>query len=249
MNALHPAPAVLLASLLAAAAVPAGEHVEFTAEFPLEDCRFVPWGGSAYFSLNPGRQLLLSNARCVEEGECEDLEVVRITVTDRTRLIPLRIDGKLRQVRTRVVEEHETENGTVKEISRNYFATCLPMRDVYYFGEDVFDGEGKPLPDAWLAGRRGAEPGIIMPDQAFLLGSRYYQELAPGVALDRAEHVGLDIEVETPAGDFEDCVRIEETTPLQPGSSSEKIYCPRVGLVSDDELELVEMTLPDGDSD
>lgn len=249
MNDLHPACGALLAALLVATAAPAGEHGAFTDDFPLEDCRFVPWGGSTYFSLNPGRELLLSNARCVEDGECADLEVVRIVVTDRTHLVPLRIDGKLRQVRTRVVEEHETENGTVKEISRNYFATCLPMRDVYYFGEDVFDGAGKPLPDAWLAGRRGAEPGMIMPDAAFLLGSRYYQELAPGVALDRAEHVQMDIEVETPAGEFEDCVRIEETTPLQPGSTSEKIYCPRAGLVSDDDLELVELTLPGGGDD
>lgn len=120
---------------------------------------------------------------------------------------------------------------------------------VYYFGEDVFDGEGEPLPDAWLAGRKGAEPGIIMPDRAFLLGSRYYQELAPGVVLDRAEHAQLDIEVETPAGDFEDCVRVVETTPLEPGSSSEKIYCPRVGLVSDGDLELVEVELPEADDE
>ncbi len=26
------------------------------------------------------------------------------------------------------------------------------MNDVYYFGEDVEDGDGEPLPDAWLAG-------------------------------------------------------------------------------------------------
>lgn len=226
--------------LVATAPTIAAGSSSFTAEFPLEDCRFVPSGGNAYFDLDPGRQLVLNNATCVAEGECEELEQVRITVTDETRTIPLRVGGELRHIRTRVVEEFETEDGEVTEVSRNYFATCLPMRDVYYFGEDVFDGDGKPLPDAWLAGRRGARPGLIMPDAAFLLGARYFQEIAPGVALDRAEHVGLGIEVETPAGTFEDCVRIEETTPLEPDSVSEKIYCARIGLVSDDELELVE---------
>lgn len=137
------------------------------------------------------------------------------------------------------------------EISRNFFANCLASRDVYYFGEDVVDGEGNRLPDSWLAGRNGAAPGIIMPDQAFLLGARYFQEVAPGVALDRAEHVRMGIEVSVPAGDFKGCVEIEETTPLEPGSISTKIYCPRVGLVIDNDLELMGIggEPPDDDDD
>jgi len=78
-----------------------------------------------------------------------------------------------------------------------------------------------------------------MPGPAFLLGSRYMQELAPGVAMDRAEHVALDLDVYVPAGAFEDCVRVRETTPLEPGSASIKVYCPGVGLVRDGALELI----------
>ena len=82
------------------------------------------------------------------------------------------------------------------------------------------------------------EPGLIMPDSAFLVGTRYFQEIAPGVALDRAEHVAFDLEIQTPAGAFEDCIKVVETTPLEPGSESIKFYCPQVGLIADGDLVL-----------
>jgi hypothetical protein len=75
----------------------------------------------------------------------------------------------------------------------------------------------------------------------FLLGSRYAQEIAPGVAQDRAEHVAEGLEVETDAGTFRNCVEVTETTPLEPGAESTKVYCPRVGLVADNDLLLVEI--------
>jgi hypothetical protein len=74
----------------------------------------------------------------------------------------------------------------------------------------------------------------------FLLGSRYFQEMADGIALDRAEHVEMGIEITTPAGTFSECVRVIETTPLEPDTESEKVYCPEVGLVLDDVVELVD---------
>ena len=76
-----------------------------------------------------------------------------------------------------------------------------------------------------------------MPDSAFLVGSRYFQELAPGVALDRAEHVGTNLEVSVPAGTFKSCIKVRETTPLESGESI-KFYCAGVGLVIDGELAL-----------
>ena len=42
----------------------------------------------------------------------------------------------------------------------------------------------------------------------FLLGSRYFQELAPGVALDRAEHVKMGFTVHAAGTTFEDCVEV-----------------------------------------
>jgi hypothetical protein len=214
----------------------------YTAEFPDERCDFRPYGGNSYFSLRPGRQAYFSNQRCLARGDCDELEEVWITVTDRTRRIELQDDGRTRNIQTRVVQEFETADGELEEISYNFFATCLPDRDVYYFGErvDIYeDGQVVGHEGQWLAGRHGAEAGIIMPDPAFLVGSRYMQEIAPGVAMDRAEHVALDLDVNVPAGAFEDCVRVRETTPLEPGSASIKVYCPGVGLVRDGDLELI----------
>ena len=57
--------------------------------------------------------------------------------------------------------------------------------------------------------------------------------------MDMAEHVEMGLRVETEAGTFNGCVRVIETTPLEPGTESEKIYCPGVGQVDDDGLRLV----------
>lgn len=216
---------------------------EFTDEFPLEECLFVPWGGNDYFSLTPGRKTYFDNRECVAEGECDEREELVISVTKDLKRIVFNVDDdddERRAVWARVIIENEKVDGELVEISRNYFATCLPSRDVYYFGEDVDiyeDGEIVSHDGAWLAGRFGARPGIIMPESGFILGQRYYQEMAMGVALDRAEHVGTDLDVDLHAGNFEDCIEVTETTPLEPGSESTKVYCPGVGLVIDSDLE------------
>jgi hypothetical protein len=77
----------------------------------------------------------------------------------------------------------------------------------------------------------------------FLLGARYYQEQAPGVALDRAEHVRSGISVETGEGTLRGCVKVVETTPLEPDARSVKVYCPEVGLAVDDEVVLTRFQL------
>lgn len=223
------------------------EEVEFTEDFPDDECQFRSYGGSDYFPLRPGLQLHFDNNECVAAGECDEQERLQFTVTPRTKNIVLRDDGRKRVITTRVIEEREWKNERLIEVSRNFYAACGggPKRDVYYFGEDVDvfeylpNGEVKVThPGAWRAGRDGAEPGIIMPGGAFLLGARYYQELAPGIALDRAEHVATDLKIETDAGDFRHCVEVTETTPLEPDEESTKIYCPHIGLVVDNDLVL-----------
>ena len=42
-----------------------------------------------------------------------------------------------------------------------------------------------------------------------------------------------------PAGTFQNCVEVTETSPLEPGHESLKTYCPGVGLVRDEDLELI----------
>jgi hypothetical protein len=107
--------------------------------------------------------------------------VVEITVLDET----VDVVG----VTTRVVEERETANGVLAEISRSFFAICERTNTVVYFGEHVdnYDDTGTVVLNhdgAWRAGVGGALPGVIMPGSA-LLGARYFQEIAPEVTLDR----------------------------------------------------------------
>lgn len=232
-----------LALLCLPVAAQARVEKEFTDTFPLADCDFKTKGVNPYFTLEPGLTLHLSNGACVADGDCDEFEEVWITVLSEVRQIELDVDGEVLTILTRVVEEYEEVDGELAEISHNYFAECRGTQDVYYFGEDVdiYDEEGNITHDgAWLAGMNGALPGIYMPGGAFLLGARYYQEIAPDVALDRAEHVGLDLDIEVPAGVFEKCVEVEETTPLEPKGVSSKTYCPGVGLVIDEDLELLD---------
>jgi hypothetical protein len=223
-------------SALAAAPI---KKLQFTTDFRLQECQFQTEGVNPYFSLTPGRKLVLEN----EDGT----ERVEITVLE--DLQPISVPG-LGVVTTRVVEERETADGDLIEVSRNFFAICGGRNDVVYFGEDVdiHNPDGSITHEGqWRAGRPDengvSEAGVIMPG-TFLLGSRYFQEIADGIALDRAEHVEMGLDVETDAGDFHDCVRIVETTPLEPKSGSEKIYCPGVGLVVDSDVQLVEIEEP-----
>lgn len=50
------------------------------------------------------------------------------------------------------------DDGELEEVSLYYVASCAPMNDVYYFGEDVEDSDGNRLPDSWLAGKNGTRP-------------------------------------------------------------------------------------------
>jgi hypothetical protein len=230
----------LLVFLVSAGAL--AKERQFTDQFPIAECTFQTTGGNPYFILQPLRELHYSNASCVAEGECSELEELVITVLDETRGITLPIDGVSTTVTTRIVEERETADGHLVEISRNFFAECAGTGDVYYFGEEVDIYTNDVITShegAWLAGANGAQPGIVMPGGAFLLGSRYFQEVAPGVALDRAEHVAMGLELSVPAGDLDRCVEVEETTPLEKKSVSQKFYCSGVGLVIDGDLELV----------
>jgi hypothetical protein len=232
--------------MLAFSVAAAGPPVAFTEAFPVDDCSFSSTGRNPFFSLEPGHRLVL-------EGDDQGETVrVQITVLEARKTIRFETeDGDAVAVRTRVVEEREWVGGELIEVSRNFYARCAQTNDIYYFGEDVDiydDGEVVSHDGAWRAGVDGARPGIIMPG-SFLLGSRYYQELAPEVALDRAEHVRMNFEVDVPAGVLDECVEIVETTPLEPGSESRKTYCEGVGLVRDGVVALVRVSGDDDDED
>jgi hypothetical protein len=141
---------------------------------------------------------------------------------------------------TRVMEERETHDGTLVEVSRN-FLTQTPDGTVCYYGEDVDIYDGGAIVShegAWRAGVANALPGILMPGSP-AVGMAFRQERAPGVAEDRVEITAVDETVTVPAGTFANTVRFLETTPLEPGSESGKVYVRDVGLIVDDAVQRV----------
>jgi len=209
----------------------------FTDSFMMEACDgFSSIGENPYFILRPDYQLTL-------EGNDKKQNIhLTITVLDETRTFnDLDIGGGVvTDVVTRVVEERETINGVLAEVSRNYFAICDRTNSVFYFGEDVDiyeDGVIVSHEGAWLAGVNGARPGIIMPG-VILLGGRYYQEIASGVAMDRAEIISMTEAVQVPAGTFENCLETYETSAIDRKAKGYKFYAPGIGLVKDDILGL-----------
>ena len=207
--------AILLCSTVCAHDTP------FQKEFDISSCKMLTKGRNEYFILEPGHQLVLEGGN----------EKIAITVLDETKTV----DGTV----TRVVEEREWKGGKQHEVSRNYFAMCEGTKDIFYFGEDVDDYEdGKVVrhSGAWIAGRAGSKVGLIMPGTP-KVGMRYYQEFAPGVAIDQAEIVSLKETCKTPAGTFSKCMKVKETDPLD-GDVEYKYYAPGIGLIQEEDLAL-----------
>ena len=79
-----------------------------------------------------------------------------------------------------------------------------------------------------------------------MVGARYYQELAPGVAEDRGEVTGDRRLGEVPAGSFTNVVTVIDTNALNPGSPGDlKKYAPGIGTIVDEVLEAVEIEQPE----
>jgi hypothetical protein len=71
------------------------------------------------------------------------------------------------------------------------------------------------------------------------LKMKYYQEIAPGVAMDRAEIVSLTETCKTPAGTFSGCLKVKEGSAIDKTAKEYKYYAPGIGLVRDGDLRLV----------
>jgi hypothetical protein len=83
---------------------------------------------------------------------------------------------------------------------------------------------------SWQAGVNGARPGIVMKAHP-RAGDFYCQEVAPGVAEDRAQILSLDKDRCVPKGCFDDALLTKETSPLIPGIDENKYYAPGIGLI------------------
>lgn len=226
--------ALTLPLLMHAADKDAQAEPPWCSVFSVDKAELSDTGKNRYFFLWPGYRLVLRH------GE----ETLVISVLEETKLV----DG----VKTRVVEERETKDGRLVEVSRNYFAISRRTGDVYYFGETVDsykDGKVSGHEGSWLAGVNGATFGLMMPGRP-IVGDKYYLEVAPRVAMDRAEIISCSEDFTTSQATYERCVRIRETSALEKGTE-DKLYAPDVGLIKDGKLVLVAVDCPlcDGKGD
>lgn len=215
--------------LLLLAATACGNEDGWTTEYPVDKSTLVSTGSSQFFPLRPGHRVALGKGT----------RKLILTVLNETKMV----DG----VETRVVEERETEGDQIIEISRNYYAMDSATRNVYYFGEEVDaykDGQVTGHEGTWISGVNGAKFGLMMPGTPVLHG-RFSMELAPGVAMDRAEVIAMKEQFTSQdVARYQECIRTRESTPLEPKAREYKTYCPGIGLVMDGDLKLSEVTIP-----
>jgi hypothetical protein len=190
--------------------------------------QFTPTSTNPYYPIQVGSQWRY-------EGEEDDEAIVLVvTVLNQTEIVS--------GVTTQVVEERETADGELTEVSLNFFAQA-PNGAVCYFGEDVDIYENGQIishEGAWRADEPGNGPGIFMPGSP-KPGMKYLIEVAPGVAEDEGQIVGQG-PVTVPAGTFSDAIRVREFNPLD-GEKDYKVHAAGVGLVIDGVLELVSYSL------
>ena len=224
---------VSLTGTAAAAAAPAKPQprsvntTHYTNAFISEHCK--SWssvGGNQYLILTPGRTTVFKG---IVDGEPQTNTV---TVMDKT----INLGG----IETRLVNDtvRDSNTGKLVEIAFDYFGICKDSNSVFYFGEYTTDyTETPPSHEGSWAHSINGTAGVIMPG-INLVGARYYQELAPPNAVDRAEMAAVNLNFSGHTG----CIKIKETSELEPGIEEFKIYCPGVGLVDDNGSKLVNVS-------
>jgi hypothetical protein len=189
-------------------------------------------GGFTPGSTNPWFPLPVDQVWAYE-GEEKGVPVeLTITVLDETELVA--------GVTTRVVHEHEVEDGEVIEDSWNYFAQASDGT-VCYFGEavDIYHEDGSVTHEgAWRADDSpDFGPGIFMPADP-RVGDRFQMEVAPGIAEDEGRVVGTG-PATVEAGHFPATIRLRESNPLD-GDKGHKVFAHGVGLIIDGPVELTD---------
>lgn len=178
-----------------------------------------------YYPLQPGFKFIM------EKPESEDGYYRKeVIVTEQTEPFDLPGIGKFE---CRVVQEEEFLDGNYVEQSLKWYCIDTVTKSVYSCGEiswEIDDEGDKVFEGTWRAGVPDgnglAEPGLLMPGK-FLLGARYESGAFGG-----SENIETGLTIITPAGKFENCVRVREYSITDPDEINDTIWAPGVGLVS-----------------
>jgi hypothetical protein len=125
---------------------------------------------------------------------------------------------------------------------------------VWYFGEDskeIENGAVVSTKGSWEAGVNGAQPGIIMKADP-QVGDAYRQEFLKGEAEDMGQVLGLSDSVSIALGNYQNCLKIKDWTPLEPNGAEHKFYSKEIGNLilekkvagESGQMELIEFRAP-----
>jgi uncharacterized membrane protein YkoI len=151
-------------------------------------------------------------------------------------------------VKTLVFWDRVYLDGQLIEDTRDYIAQDKEG-NVWYFGENVDNYVNGVLVDhhgAWIGGINGALPGIWMKASP-RVGDEYRQEYYKGEAEDYGRVDAVGVAVTTPAGTYDDCIKIFEWTPLE-SATAYKYHCKGAGATvleeeDNERVELIELDL------
>jgi hypothetical protein len=163
--------------------------------------------------------------RYLGESDGEE-EIVEITVTGERK--------QILGINATVVRDTVTIGGELVEDTYDWFAQDAEG-NVWYLGEDVKDyenGEVVSTAGSWEAGLDGAQPGIVMPGQP-AEGKPYRQEYLVGEAEDMMEIVEIGSTLTIAGRTYDDVVRTQDWSPLEPDVVEEKAYARGVGKISE----------------
>lgn len=195
---------------------------------------FVATIDNPYFPLKPGTTFIY-------EGQtAAGFEHSEFAVTRNTKVI----------LGVTCVEVRDTvfTDGKLTEDTLDWFAQDKDG-NVWYFGENTHeleDGLISTIDGTFTAGVNGDKAGIIMKAHP-AVGDFYRQEFSLGNAEDFAETLSVNESVTIRAGSFRNCLKSQETTPLETDLLEHKFYAPGVGNVltidanTGDRVELIQI--------
>ena len=183
-----------------------------------------------YFTLTQGKKMIY-------ESKTEDgVERVEVYVTNEKKLVM--------GVETTVVWDRQFLNGELIEDTKDWYAQDQEG-NVWYFGEDsksIINNQVVSTKGSWEAGIDNAKPGIIMKANP-QVGDSYRQEYYKGEAEDKADVLALNEKVSVLFGEFNDCIKTLDYTPLEPDVKENKYYCAEISnlVLEIDKGERVEL--------
>ncbi len=133
-------------------------------------------------------------------------------------------------VETLVFEDRAYEDGELVEVALDYFAQD-DNGTVFYLGEDVDEYEDGKIfghDGSWLYGKDTPAPGVLIAAKP-QVGQKWRTEDVSDEIGEQDEVISITETVKTPAGIYENCVKVKED--LADGTVEYKYYAPGVGVV------------------